>query len=198
MLALTEVDAVSVCTYTKAHCKPTVAALQAGKHVIVEKPMAATTAEAHRMVEAQRVSGKILMVGMKWRFMPEIQAAKAFIEAGNLGQIYYAEAIGWQHRGIPGGTFIKKEMAGGGGFMDNGVYTLDAVLHMMGHPKPLTISGTDANIFGHSPDGTWDIDDFSVEDFGTAYVRLEGGITLFFAHSWGHQLPGTVADAYRR
>ena len=189
LLALAEVDAVSVCTYTKAHCEPTVAALQAGKHVIVEKPMAATAAEAYRMVEAQRVSGQILMVGMKWRFMPEIQAAKAFIEAGNLGQIYYAEAIGWQHRGIPGGTFIKKEMAGGGGFMDNGVYTLDAVLHMMDHPKPLTVSGTDANIFGHSPDGTWNIDDFSVEDFGTAYVRLEGGITLFFAHSWAINFP---------
>ena len=84
LLALAAVDAVSVCTYTKAHCEPTVAALQRGKHVIVEKPMAATTAEAHQMVEAQRTSGKILMVGMKWRFMPEIQAAKAFIEAGNL------------------------------------------------------------------------------------------------------------------
>ena len=81
LLALAEVEAVSVCTYTTAHCEPTVAALQRGKHVIVEKPMAATTAEAHQMVEAQRTSGKILMVGMKWRFMPEIQAAKAFIEA---------------------------------------------------------------------------------------------------------------------
>ena len=189
LLDLEEVDAVSVCTYSRAHCEPTVAALEAGKHVIVEKPMATTTAEAYQMVQAAEASGKILMVGMKWRFMPEIRAAKAFIESGKLGETYYAEAIGWQHRGIPGGTFIKKETAGGGAFMDNGVYTLDAVLYLMGHPKPITVSGTTANIFGHSPDGNWDANEFSVEDFGTGYVRFEEGITLFFAHTWAINFP---------
>ena len=189
VLALDEVDAVSVCTYNRAHCEPTVAALEAGKHVIVEKPMAATTVEAYRMVQAAEASGKILMVGMKWRFMPEVLAAQQFIAQGNLGAIYYAEAIGWQHRGIPGGTFIRKETAGGGALMDNGVYTLDATLYMMGFPKPIAVSGVAANIFGHSPDANWKTEDFSVEDFGTAYVRFEGGITLFFAHAWAINFP---------
>ena len=184
LLALEEVDAVSVCTFTRAHCEPTVAALQAGKHVLVEKPMAATTAEAWEMVQAARSGKGLLMVEMKWRFMPQLLAARQAIERGDLGTIYYAEAVGWQHRGIPGRSFIRRELAGGGALMDNGIYTLDAVLYLLGHPRPLTVSGSAANIFGHAADATWDTDAFSVEDFGTAFVRLEGGITLSFAHSW--------------
>jgi predicted dehydrogenase len=184
LLALDAVDAVSVCTFNQAHCAPTVAALEAGKHVLVEKPMAATLAEAERMAAAAKANGRLLMVDMKWRFMPEILAARAFVAAGNLGQIYYAEALGWQQRGIPGGSFIRQDMAGGGALMDNGVYTLDAALFMLGHPQPRTVSGTAANTFGASPDGSWDAAQFSVEDFGSAYVRLDGGVTLYFAHAW--------------
>jgi predicted dehydrogenase len=189
LLALDEVQAVSVCTYNQAHCGPTVAALEAGKHVLVEKPMAATTAEAWRMVQAANHSGKILMVEMKWRFMPQLLAARQAIARGELGRIYYAEAIGWQHRGIPGGSFIQHDTAGGGALMDNGVYTLDAVLYMLGHPRPLTVSGTAATTFGQGPGGKWDPAKFTVEDFGTAYARLEGGITLFFAHAWAIDFP---------
>jgi predicted dehydrogenase len=189
LLELKEVDAVSVCTPNRAHCAPTVAALEAGKHVLVEKPMAATTEEARSMAEAARRSGKLLMVEMKWRFMPQILAARRAIERGDLGRVYYAEAIGWQHRSIPGGSFIRQETAGGGALMDNGVYTLDAILYLLGHPKPLTVSGTADNTFGHSSDGGWDPKTFSVEDFGTAYVRLEGGITLLFAHAWAIDFP---------
>ncbi|SVC25133.1 uncharacterized protein METZ01_LOCUS277987, partial [marine metagenome] len=79
MLALDAVDAVSICTATSAHSAPAIAALDAGKHVLVEKPMAATTAEARQMVDAADRSGKMLMVEMKWRFMPELQAARAAI-----------------------------------------------------------------------------------------------------------------------
>ena len=68
--------------------------------------------------------------------------------------------------------------------MDNGVYTLDAALYLLGHPPPLTASGAAANIFGQSPDGHWDPADFTVEDFGTAFIRLTGGISLFFVHAW--------------
>ena len=184
LLALDGVEAVSVCTFNQAHCEPTVAALEAGKHVLVEKPLAATLAEARRMAAAAKANDRLLMVDMKWRFMPEILAARRFVAEGHLGQVYYAEAVGWQRRGIPGGSFIRQETAGGGALMDNGVYTLDAALYMLGHPRPLTVSGTAANVFGASPDGGWDPAQFSVEDFGSAYVRLKGGVTLFFAHAW--------------
>lgn len=184
LLALDTIDALSVCTPTCAHSAPAIAALDAGKHVLVEKPMAATTTEARKMVAAAERNDRLLMVEMKWRFMPELQAARAAIARGELGRIYYAEAIGWQQRGIPGGSFIRHDLAGGGALMDNGVYTLDAALYLMGHPRPLTASGTAANIFGQTEEGHWDPQEFTVEDFGTALVRLEGGITLFFAHAW--------------
>ncbi len=184
LLALEAVDAVSVCTFNQAHRAPTIAALEAGKHVLVEKPLAATLDDAAAMARAAQGAKGLLMVEMKWRFMPEILAARQAIARGDLGPIYYAEAIGWQHRGIPGRSFIQRDMAGGGALMDNGVYTLDAALYMLGHPRPLTASGTAANIFGHATDGNWDPALFSVEDFGTAFVRLEGGISLFFAHAW--------------
>ncbi|MFQ6041173.1 MAG: Gfo/Idh/MocA family protein, partial [Candidatus Poribacteria bacterium] len=184
LLDMEEIDAVSVCTYNAAHCQPTVDALKAGKHVLVEKPMAVNAQEAYRMATAAKEAGKILMVAMKWRFMPEVLAAKQAVEDGLLGDIYYAEAIGWQQRGIPGGTFIKKETAGGGAFMDNGVYTLDTVLYIMGHPKPLSVSAAVDAYFGKRTDGSWNPKDFTVEDFGVGFVRLEGGITLFFGHAW--------------
>ena len=184
LLSLDAVDAVSVCTPTATHSEPAVAALDAGKNVLVEKPMAASTAEAQQMVAAATRAGKLLMVEMKWRFMPELLAARQAIARGDLGRIYYAEAIGWQHRGIPGGSFIRRELSGGGALMDNGVYTLDAALYLLGHPRPLTASGATADIFGQSADGNWDSRDFTVEDFGTAFVRLDGGISLFFGHAW--------------
>jgi predicted dehydrogenase len=184
LLEMEQIDAVSVCTYNAAHCQPTVDALKAGKHVLVEKPMAVNAQEAYRMATAAEESGKILMVAMKWRFRPEVLAARQAVEAGLLGDIYYAEAIGWQQRGIPGGTFIKKETAGGGAFMDNGVYTLDTILYIMGHPKPLTVSAAVDAYFGKRTDGSWEPKDFTVEDFGVGFVRLEGGIALFFGHAW--------------
>jgi len=184
LLEMDEIDAVSVCTYNAAHCQPTVDALKAGKNVIVEKPMAVNTQEAVKMVKAANRSGKILMVAMKWRFRPEVLAAKQAVDDGLLGGIYYAEAIGWQHRGIPGRTFIKKETAGGGAFMDNGVYNLDSILYIMGHPKPLSVSASVGTYFGKRSDGSWNPDDFSVEDFGVGLVKLESDITLFFGHAW--------------
>ena len=169
LLALDAIDAVSVCTPTCAHSAPTIAALDAGKHVLVEKPMAATTAEARQMVAAAEQSGKLLMVEMKWRFMPELQAARQAIARGDLGRIYYAEAIGWQHRGIPGGSFIRRDLAGGGALMDNGVYTLDAapqvhgvrLLHKVCHAGMLRIICTKDLLGLLCPVGTPDL--FDVE-----------------------------------
>ena len=184
LLALDDVDAVSVCTFTAAHCEPTIDALRAGKHVLVEKPLAATGDEALRMAAAAGDSGKLLMVEMKWRFMPELQVARRFIAEGGIGRPYYAEAVGFQHRGIPGGSFVRKQTAAGGALMDNGVYTLDAILHLLGHPRPLTVSGTAANVFGGMADGGWDPAQFDVEDTGAAFVRLDGGVTLHFVHTW--------------
>ncbi len=185
LLAHPGIDAVSVTTPTNMHAPAAIAALRAGKHVLCEKPMAATGAQAKAMNKAAAESGKILMIAMKWRFRPETLAARAAVEQGLLGDLYYAQAIGWQQRGVPGRvSFIRKDLAGGGGMMDNGIYNLDTALYILGHPKPLAVSAQVGAWFGPRGSSKWRTEDFTVEDFGAVFCKLEGGITLLFAHAW--------------
>ncbi len=185
LLARDDIQAVSVTVPTNLHAGLAVAALKAGKHVLCEKPMAGTAAQAKDMIAAAEQSGKTLMIAMKWRFRPETLAARAAVEQGLLGDIYYAQAVGWQHRGVPGKpSFTRRELAGGGGLMDNGIYNLDTMLYILGHPKPLTVSAQVGNYFGPRGSQNWKVEDFTVEDFGAAFCRLEGGIALLFAHAW--------------
>lgn len=189
ILAMDEVDAVNITTFNQAHRGPTVDALHAGKHVIVEKPMAATLDDAAAMTKAAHESGKILMVALKTRYSPQRQAAKAIVDEGILGNIYYAEAVAARRCGIPGGSFVRKASAGIGTVADIGVYALDEVLHLMGHPIPVTVSGIANNILGrsHKPvlgSWTWDPEELEVEDFGVASVRFEDGAMMVFKTSW--------------
>ncbi|NUQ01409.1 MAG: Gfo/Idh/MocA family oxidoreductase [Armatimonadetes bacterium] len=190
LLARPEVQAVSVTTPTALHAPAAIAALEAGKHVLCEKPMAASAAQAKAMVKAAEQSGKTLMIAMKWRFRPETLAARQAVVDGKLGDIYFARAIGWQHKGVPARpSFTRKELAGGGGMMDNGIYNLDTVLHILGHPRPLAVSAQVGAWIGPRGSKNWQVEDFTVEDFGACFVRLEGGCALFFAHSWHVNLP---------
>src|SRR3954453_20280795 len=112
LLALDEIDAVSVCTFNQAHRQPTVAALEAGKHVLVEKPLAYSLDDAVAMISAARRTGKILHTGFWQRWQPDIQAAKRIVDSGALGDIYYAQMIGGGRRRIPGGSFLRRDMSG--------------------------------------------------------------------------------------
>ena len=98
MLRLPEIDAVSVCTPNFMHKDATVAALKAGKHVLVEKPMAMNARECDAMLKAARESGKKLQVGFNNRFGGGAQALKKFIESGDMGEIYYARAQALRRR----------------------------------------------------------------------------------------------------
>jgi len=189
ILEMDDVEAVNITTYNQAHCAPTVDALHAGKHVLVEKPMAATLDDAAAMTKAAHETGKILMVALKTRYSPQRQAAKEIVDSGALGDIYYAEAVAARRCGIPGGSFIRKDMAGIGTVADIGVYALDEVLHLMGHPKPVAVSGIANNILGksHTPvlgSWKWVPEDLEVEDFGVASVRFENGALMIFKTSW--------------
>jgi len=189
LLAMDEIEAVSICTWNQAHCAPTVDALHAGKHVLCEKPMAATLVDATAMTKAVHETGLVFMCGVQPRFGSARKTAKAIVEAGTLGDIYYAEAVACRRCGIPGGSFIKKETGGIGTIADIGVYALDEVLHLMGHPKPVAVSGIANNLLGttHSPvEGQWHWvpEDLEVEDFGVANVRFENGAMLVFKTSW--------------
>ncbi|TFG73769.1 MAG: Gfo/Idh/MocA family oxidoreductase [Anaerolineales bacterium] len=189
ILEMDEIEAVSICTWNQAHCAPTVDALHAGKHVLVEKPMAATLVDATEMTKVAHETGLILMVGVQPRFGFARKTAKAIVDAGTLGDIYYAEAVACRRCGIPGGSFIKSATAGIGTVADIGVYALDEVLHLMGHPKPISVSGIANNLLGttHKPvEGVWNWvpEDLEVEDFGVATVRFENGALMVFKTSW--------------
>lgn len=189
ILEMDEIQAVSVTTYNQAHRTPTVDALHAGKHVLVEKPMAATLDDAAAMTRAAHETDKILMVALKTRYSPHRQAAKTIVDSGALGDIYYAEAVAARRCGIPGGSFIGKNTAGIGTVADIGVYALDEVLHLMGHPKPVSVSGVANNTLGksHTPvlgSWKWVPEDLEVEDFGVAAVRFENGALMIFKTTW--------------
>jgi predicted dehydrogenase len=190
LLAMDEIDAVSVCTPNFLHKQPTIDALNAGKHVLVEKPLAMNAQEGREMVEAARKTGKKLQVGFMNRFTSQTQALKRFIDAGDMGDIYYARAQALRRRGIPGwGVFTQKDKQGGGPLIDIGVHILDLTLYLMGHPKPTHVSGIAYTKFGTRGDvlglmGQWDPKIFTVEDFAVGLVRFENGASVVLESSF--------------
>jgi predicted dehydrogenase len=194
MLRQETLDVVSVCTPNALHAPMTIAALEAGAHVLCEKPMAVTTAEAQAMTDAARRTGRKLSIGWHHRFRTDIQLLKRAIEDGLLGNIYYAKASMLRASGIPGyGTwFTNKDLAGGGAMMDIGVHALDLVLWLMGHPRPAAVTGTTYAKFGPQARrlGGWSQHQaegparFDVDDLATAFIRFENGATLTLEASW--------------
>ncbi|HLU21850.1 Gfo/Idh/MocA family protein [Lederbergia graminis] len=179
-----DVDGVSVCTPNVAHHRTSVDALQAGKHVLVEKPLAVTLEQGVEMVEVGKKAGRILSVGFQPRYDPNMQTVKNIVQSGELGNVYYVQTGGGRRRGMPGGTFINKELAGAGAMADIGCYSLDLALNALGYPKPLSVSAYTSNHFGTNPHYHAEASKFEVEDFGVALVRLEGGKVLNFKISW--------------
>ena len=195
LLALEEVDVVSVCTPNTYHCEPTVDALRAGKHVQVEKPMAISVAEAKKMDREAMKAGKKLMVGQTARFNPQAVAMKDFIDSGATGDIYYARATALRRRGIPGwGAFTSKKLSVGGPIFDIGVHILDLTLYLMGFPEPKSVSGQVCAPIGTAPGpqvagmGGWDAKKFGVEDFGVGLVKFKNGATVVLEASWALNL----------
>ncbi len=126
----------------------------------------------------------MLSVGFQPRYDPNMVAIKEIVQSGQLGKVYYVETGGGRRRGMPGGTFIRKELAGAGAIADIGCYSLDMALNALGYPKPLTVSAVTSNHFGTNPKYHKEAAGFEVEDFGAALIRLEGDITLHFKISW--------------
>ncbi|MFQ5794796.1 MAG: Gfo/Idh/MocA family protein [Candidatus Bipolaricaulia bacterium] len=190
LVALKGLDAVSVCTPNNFHCGPTVAALEADLHVLCEKPMAGNAEDGAAMVEAARKNKRILQIGLHVRFQSDIQVLKRFIDAGELGKVYYGRVVALRRRGIPSwGTFISKAASGGGPLLDIGVHVLDVAMWLIGYPKPTTVSGMTMTAFGNrkgivNPWGEWDVAKFDVEDFATAQIYLDNGAVLTLETSW--------------
>lgn len=190
LLAMEDIDAVSICTPNFLHKDPAIAAMRAGKHVLCEKPLAMNAAEGEEIVAVSRETGKQCMVGFVSRFGADAQTLKRFIDAGELGDIYYGRAQYLRRRGIPGwGVFGQKEKQGGGGLIDIGVHALDLALWLMGYPKPVSVSGLSVAKFGTREGvvglmGQWDVSTFTVEDFGAGFIRFENGAVLLLESSF--------------
>lgn len=150
-----EIAAISVCTPNNMHPVITIDALYAGKHVLCEKPAARTYAEVEKMMQAQRETGKILVIGVVNRFNDSVRKIKAYIDEGRLGKVHHVYVSFRQHRSIPGlgGAFTTREIAGGGVLIDWGVHYLDIVMYCCGDPQPVTVSGETFSKLGRDISG---------------------------------------------
>jgi predicted dehydrogenase len=186
-----DIDIIDICTPNMYHTPLVIAALEAGKHVICEKPLAPTTADIRKMIEARDRSGKELMTAQHFRFSGVARACKAEIDTGALGDIYHARS--WMLRRnafIPTPTFVYKKHAGGGACIDIGVHILDLTLWMMGSPKPVAVSGVARTELSRIP-GAFSVwhpgsmpEDMDVEEMALAFVRFEGGATMILEVAW--------------
>ena len=181
-----DLDAVCVCTYNTQHKVCTIDALERGVNVILEKPMTVTLDEAVDIICVEKASGKILSIGFQPRMDENMQMIKKIVQSGELGKVYYIQTGGGRRRGIPNSTFIEKETAGIGALGDIGCYALDMVLHAIGNPKPLTVSGYTSAYFGSNPkyNNPKDAARFDVDDFAAAFIRLEGDVVVDFRIAW--------------
>ncbi|WP_070328781.1 Gfo/Idh/MocA family protein [Exiguobacterium aurantiacum] len=189
MLANEQLDAVSVCTPNALHKDHVIQALDAGCHVLCEKPPAISEREADEMLQAAKRAGRTLHYGFHFRHRTDTQLLKRLIDSNELGHIYAATALALRRRGIPGwGVFTDKELQGGGALLDIGVHMLDLALYLMDYPKPVDVVGHVGQYLGTRPGvglmGDWDADNFSVEDTARAMVTFENGASLFLDASF--------------
>lgn len=187
LLADEIVDAVSICTWNNSHAEISIAALQAGKHVLVEKPLCRTVEEALAVQAAVRASGKILQVGFVRRYDPNARMLHEFAEAGEFGEIYYAKASYIRRLGNPGGWFSDSERSGGGPLIDLGVHVIDLCWYLMGRPKVKSVSGNTYRKLGNRSHirnlsqykaADYDAAKNDVEDMANALIRFENGASL--------------------
>lgn len=188
-----DIDAVSVCLPNFLHQPIAVDALDAGKHVICEKPLALNAAQAQEIVDAAARNGKNCMVGQVSRFRQDSQYLKQIIGEKQLGDIYYAHCGVLRRSGIPGygGWFTTKSKSGGGPLIDLGVHLLDLTWWLAGCPNPVSVTGVTYAEFGPHKKGIgrWGVEQktegtFDVEDLAVAMIRFDSGLTINLEVSW--------------
>lgn len=185
-----DIDVIHVCTPNSSHKALTVASLDAGKHVMCEKPMAKTTEEAKEMIEAAKRNGKKLTIGYQNRFRPDSQYLRKATQRGDLGDIYYGKAQAIRRRAVPTwGVFLDEEKQGGGPLIDIGTHALDLTLWMMDNYEPESVMGSTFHKLGKKENaanawGPWDPKKFTVEDSAFGFIKMKNGSTIILESSW--------------
>lgn len=204
MLALPELDAVSVCTWNSAHAECAIAALNAKKHVLCEKPMALSKVQAEEMQKTSINNNKLLMIGFVRRFGNDCSILQEFINHDYFGELYFAKATYLRRKGNPGGWFGDKSRSGGGPLIDLGVHIIDLVRYLMGKPKAISVYGATfqklgnrSNIktkSGYLSSSATDSDICNVEDLATGLIRFENGAVLQIDTSFSLNLKEDKGD----
>jgi predicted dehydrogenase len=185
MLRRAELDAVSIAVPNKDHASLTIAALQAGLHVLCEKPMAMNAREAARMNAAARRARRNLMINFSFRFTEASFALKQQVDSGVVGDIYFGRSVWHRRRGIPGlgGWFCAKERSGGGPLIDLGVHRLDLALWLMGYPEPVAVTGSTYDVIARER-ARREKRPYTVEDLACGLIKFANGATLILEASW--------------
>ena len=184
------IDVVHVCTPNRSHSFITVDALEAGKHVMCEKPMAINSEEAKKMLDAQKRTGKLLTIGYQGRFRPNSRYLKDEAEAGTFGDIYFGKATALRRRAVPvWGVFLDEYEQGGGPLIDIGTHALDLTLWIMNNYKPKYCVGTTYHKLNNTTEqanswGNWDPEKFTVEDSAFGFIVMENGATIILESAW--------------
>ena len=200
---LPEIDVVSVCTWNSQHAPCTIAALNAGCHVICEKPMATSAKEAKAMKEAAQKNGKLLMIGFVRRFGNDCQIFEEFRDSDYFGEMYYGKATYLRRHGSPGGWFGDKSRSAGGPLIDLGVHVIDLTRYLMGNPKPISVYGATFHKLADRPGvkkakGTYKslsrVEEtiFDVEDLASAMIRYDNGAVIHVEASFSLNIKNNI------
>ena len=176
LLANDDIDAVDITTPNYLHAPMAVAALEAGKHVLCERPLARNGAEAATMAKAAKASDRLLMCAVQHRFRPDAQLLRKFVDKGDLGDIFLAKG-GWLRQKTEWDSDAwraQKRESGGGVVLDLGFQMLDMALWVLGDPKVESVTAS----VHRTKKG-------DVEDSATAFLRLASGATLTLELTWG-------------
>jgi predicted dehydrogenase len=190
-----EIDAVFVGTPNQYHVPVALEAVRAGKHVMVTKPLSDSVEAAHALVEEAEAAGVVNMMSLSARFDASTQYLGQQVQAGALGEVYYARARSVRRSGIPSWN-PGYVLAGGGAFRDMGVHCLDAAWWMMGMPRPISVSGVGGAKFGPRGVGYWDYvpqpelgSRYAADDYAGGLIRFEGGGAMQVESFWASHQP---------
>ena len=174
LLADGAVDALVVSTPNALHARESIAALDAGAHVLVEKPMATNAAGAEAMLAASRSSGAKLMVAHCWRFDQEVNWLKRQIDSGKIGKILRTKGYGVHVNWGPDGWFVDADLAGGGALADMGIHAIDTARYLLGDPQPVSVYAQISTEYG----------DYAVDDCGIIWINWDNGASSMVESGW--------------
>lgn len=195
LLQRDDLDAVDVCLHNNFHAPITIAALEAGKHVYCEKPIAGSYADGKAMVEAAKACGKKLHIQIGTLYRTETKVAKMLIDEGKLGRVFHARSNGHRRRGRPyvdgygTASFTRKDVAGGGALFDMGVYHIAQMMYLLGNPTVERVTGKIYQEIEMDAERR-QASQFDVEELAMGFVHLQGGITLDIQEAWAIHMGG--------